>query len=139
MFYPALMVMCFGLATALWFARLPGSTSSLASFLSMRVKIGNLLVIASILLLWHLVFSIFGFYEAKRMTSPIVLAFDAAKATTLSAIVLAFMGKLFEIKMLTPTFWLTFWLLSSAIILMARIGVRYVLREIRTRGHNLRY
>ena len=68
-----------------------------------------------------------------------MLAFDAAKATTLSAIVLAFMGKLFEIKMLTPTFGLTFWLLSSAIILMARIGVRYILREIRTRGHNLRY
>jgi exopolysaccharide biosynthesis polyprenyl glycosylphosphotransferase len=139
MFYPALMVMCFGLATALLIARMPGSTRSLASFLSMRVKIGNLLVIASILLLWHLVFSIFGFYESKRMTSPIMLAFDAAKATTLSAIVLAFMGKLFEIKMLTPTFGLTFWLLSSAVILLARIGVRYVLREIRTRGHNLRH
>ena len=73
------------------------------------------------------------------MTSPIMLAFDAAKATTLSAIVLAFMGKLFDIKMLTPIFGLTFWLLSSAVILLARIGVRYVLREIRTRGHNLRH
>jgi exopolysaccharide biosynthesis polyprenyl glycosylphosphotransferase len=49
------------------------------------------------------------------------------------------MGKLFEIKMLTPIFGLTFWLLSSAVILLARIGVRYVLREIRTRGHNLRH
>jgi exopolysaccharide biosynthesis polyprenyl glycosylphosphotransferase len=138
-FYQALMVMSFGLATALLISGTPGSTISLASLLSLRVKVGQVLVIASVLLLWHLVFSIFGFYESKRMTSPIVLAFDAAKATTLSAIVLAFMGKLFEIKMLTPTFGLTFWLLSSAVILMARIGVRYVLREIRTRGHNLRY
>jgi exopolysaccharide biosynthesis polyprenyl glycosylphosphotransferase len=138
-FYPALMVLCFGLATALLISRLPGNGHAFESFLSMRVKVGNLLVVASVLLLWHVVFSIFGFYESKRMTSPLMLTFDAAKATTLSTIVLALMGRLFEIKMLTPSFSLTFWLLSSAVILLARIVVRYCLRKIRTHGRNLRH
>ena len=70
MFYPALMVVCFGLATALLIARMPGSTSSLGSFLSMRVKIGNLLVVASILLLWHLVFSIFWVLRVQANDQP---------------------------------------------------------------------
>ena len=100
-FYPALMVLCFGLVTAWLITRMPGTVHSLKSFLSMRVKVGNFLVVVSVLLFWHVVFSMFGFYESKRMTSPLMLAFDAAKATTLSAIGLAFMGKLFEIKMFT--------------------------------------
>jgi exopolysaccharide biosynthesis polyprenyl glycosylphosphotransferase len=137
-FYPALMVLCFGLVTALLITRMPGTVHSLKSFLSMRVKVGNFLVVVSVLLFWHVVFSMFGFYESKRMTSPLMLAFDAAKATTLSAIGLAFMGKLFEIKMLTPSFGLVFWLLSSATIMLARILVRYCLRTIRTHGRNLR-
>jgi exopolysaccharide biosynthesis polyprenyl glycosylphosphotransferase len=137
-FYPTLMVLCFGLATALVISEIPGHVS-LKAFLSMRVKVGNLVVLAAILLVWHLVFSIFGFYESKRMTSPVSLAFDAAKATTLSAIALGVMGKLFQIKMVTPKFGLIFWLVSSAVILTARILVRYLLRKIRTHGHNLRH
>jgi len=137
-FYPALMALCFGLTTALLIDRMPGTSHSVESFLSMRVKVENFLVVVAVLLFWHVVFSIFGFYESQRMTSPLMLAFDAAKATTLSAIGLALMGKLFEIKMLTPIFGVAFWLLSSAVILLARILVRYGLRRIRTHGRNLR-
>lgn len=137
-FYPALMVLCFGLATALLIDRMPGTVHSLEAFLSMRVKVENFLVVVSVLMFWHVVFSMFGFYESQRMASPLMLAFDALKATTLSAIGLALLGKLFEIKMLTPILSFTFWLLSSAAILLARIFVRYCLRRIRTYGRNLR-
>jgi exopolysaccharide biosynthesis polyprenyl glycosylphosphotransferase len=136
-FYPALMALCFGLATAIAFSEIP--SGGLAAFLSMRVKVGNLVVLAAILLVWHLVFSIFGFYESKRMTGAVALAFDAAKATTLSAIALAVIGKLFQIKMITPKFGVIFWLTSSVVILTARIFVRYLLRKIRMHGHNLRH
>jgi exopolysaccharide biosynthesis polyprenyl glycosylphosphotransferase len=137
-FYPALMAMCFCLVTALLISSLPGSVHSFESFMSMRVKVENILVIVSVLLMWHVAFSMFGFYESTRMTSPILLAFDAAKATTFSAIALAGFGKVFQIKMLTPTFDLTFWLLTTAVILLARIFVRYFLRRVRTHGRNLR-
>lgn len=138
-FYPALMAMCFGLVTALLISSMPGTVHSVASFLSMRVKVENILVVASVLLMWHVAFSIFGFYESTRMTSPISLAFDVAKATTSSAIALLFLSKVLEIKMMTPAFSLTFWLLSTAVVLLARILVRYCLRKIRTHGHNLRH
>jgi len=138
-FYPTLMVLCFGVTTALLISSLPGAIHNLASFLSMRVKVGNFMIVVSVLLLWHVAFSMFEFYESKRMINPLMLAFDAAKATTLSALGLALMGKLFQIKMLTPLFSLTLWFLSSVVILSARIFIRYCLRKIRTRGHNLRH
>ena len=106
----------------------------------MRVKVGNLVVLAAILLVWHLVFSIFGFYESKRMTSAdVAWRLMRQKRRRLSAIALAVMGKLFQIKMVTPKFGLIFWLVSSVVILTARIIVRYLLRKIRTHGHNLRH
>lgn len=138
-FYPALMVMCFGVTTASLLSSMPGTVHSFESFLSMRVKVGNCLVAISVMLLWHVAFSIFGFYESMRMTGPIKLGFDAVKGTTFSAVGLAFMGKVFQIRMLTPKFQLVFWLLSSVVILAARIFVRYCLRKIRTHGHNLRH
>ena len=137
-FYPSLMVLCFGWTTELLISRMPGS-ASFSAFLSMRVKVGNLLVLAAILLVWHLFFTFCGFYQSQRLTSPALLAFDAAKATTFSAIALAVLGRAFQIKMVTPEFAIIFWLLSSGVILTARIGVRYLLQQIRTHGHNLRF
>ncbi len=137
-FYPALMAGCFLAVTALLISSLPGTVPSFESFLSMRVKVENILVVASVLLMWHVTFAMFGFYESTRMTRPILLAFDAVKATTFSAIALFFLGKIFQIKMLTPAFNVTLWLLSSAVILLARISVRYFLRRVRTHGRNLR-
>jgi exopolysaccharide biosynthesis polyprenyl glycosylphosphotransferase len=134
-FYPALMVLCFGLATALTVSGLPQSVS-ISAFLSMRVKVGNLVVLAVILLVWHTVFSIFGFYQSQRMSGSISLAFDAAKATTLSAITLAVIGKLFQIRMVTPRSGIIFWLLSSVVILTARLFLRHMLRKFRMRGHD---
>ncbi len=132
------MVVCFGLATSLLIAQSPGN-ASLSRFLSIRVKIGNFVVLTAILLVWHLVFSIFGFYQSKRLSSPGSLAMDAAKATTLAAIALAVIGRLFQVTMITPRFALMFWFLSSVCIITARITVRYMLRQIRSHGHNLRH
>jgi exopolysaccharide biosynthesis polyprenyl glycosylphosphotransferase len=137
-FYPALMAGCFCLVTALLISSLPGTVHSFESFLSMRVKVENILVVVSALLMFHVAFAMFGFYESTRMTTPVLLAFDAAKATTFSAIALSVFGRVFQIKMLTPAFNVTFWLLSTAVVLIARILVRYSLRKIRTHGRNLR-
>src|SRR5438874_5723529 len=118
-FYPGLMILSFGWATELLISRMPGS-GSFSTFMSMRVKVGNLLVLAVILLVWHLLFTICGFYQSQRLASPVLLAFDSAKATTLSAVAIAMIGKLFQIKMVTPEFGIIFWLLSSGVILTAR-------------------
>jgi exopolysaccharide biosynthesis polyprenyl glycosylphosphotransferase len=44
-----------------------------------------------------------------------------------------------RVTMVTLSFMLIFWLLSSLLIIIARVAVRYLLRKIRLHGHNLRH
>jgi exopolysaccharide biosynthesis polyprenyl glycosylphosphotransferase len=137
LFYPSLMILCFGLATALVVSEGHGGVS-LSRFLSIRVKLSNLIVLTAVLLVWHLVFSVCGFYQSKRLSSLMSLVVDAAKATTLAAVALMLMARFFRVTMVTFSFMLLFWLLSSVLIIIARVTVRYLLRKIRLHGHNLR-
>lgn len=138
LFYPSLMILCFGLATALVVSEGHGGVN-LTRFLSIRVKLSNLIVLTAVLLVWHLVFSVCGFYQSKRLSSLYSLVVDAAKATTLATVTLMVMAKFFLITMVTFSFMLLFWLLSSMFIIVARVTVRYLLRKIRLHGRNLRH
>jgi exopolysaccharide biosynthesis polyprenyl glycosylphosphotransferase len=105
----------------------------------MRIKLSNFVVLAAVLLMWHLVFSICGFYQSKRLSSLTSLVTDAGKATTLAAVALMVMARFFQLNMVTLSFMLLFWLMSSVLIIVARVTVRYLLRKIRLHGHNLRH
>jgi exopolysaccharide biosynthesis polyprenyl glycosylphosphotransferase len=137
LFYPGLMVLCFGLATALLVSQ-GREGSSLSAFLAIRVKLANFVVLIAVLLAWHLIFSLCGFYQSKRLSTLAPIIVDALKATTLAAIALIVMAKVFRISMVTVTFVAVFWLLTSSVIVIARVAVRYVLGKIRLRGRNLR-
>ena len=137
LFYLGLMVLSFGLTTALLVSQGHGG-SNLSAFLSMRIKLSNFVVFGLVMFAWHLVLSLCGFYQSKRLSTTTSLAMDAPKATALATIVLMIAAKLFKISMATPMFFLVFWLLSSAVIIFARVTVRYVLGMIRLHGRNLR-
>src|ERR1039458_7136921 len=77
----ALMVFSFGLDTVRVAHETP--TTSLAEFLSMRVKVGNFALFALFLLAWHVVFCSFGLYSSKRFSSRWAEVLDLAKAATL--------------------------------------------------------
>lgn len=138
LFYASLMVLCFGLATVLVGSQGRGGVT-LAAFLSMRVKLTNFVVLGAVLLVWHLIFSWCGFFQSKRLSSQTSLVADAARATTLAVIALMVLAKLFMITMVSPRFILIFWILSSTLIVVARIAIRHLLGKIRLRGHDLRH
>ena len=85
LFYPGLMILCFGLATALVVSEGKGGVN-FSTFLSIRVKLANFIVLIAVLLMWHLVFSLCGFYQSKRLATVTSLVVDGAKATTLCTI-----------------------------------------------------
>lgn len=138
LFYASLMVLCYGLATALVVSEGQGGVS-FSAFLSVRVKLVNFVVFGIELLVWHLIFSICGFYQSKRLSTQGSLVIDAVKATTLASVGLLLMAKIFVVTMVTPRFVLIFWLLSSSLIVIARVTLRYLLGRIRVRGHDLRH
>ena len=111
---------------------------SFAQFLSMRVKIGNIVLFLSLLVLWHAIFSVFGLYHSKRLSSRRAELFDLIKATTTGTIVLGMMAILFHIEVVNSTFLLVFWTLVTGPGMVSRLMLRYFLGRLRTHHRNLR-
>src|ERR1700680_1755784 len=82
---------------------------SLSDFLSMRVTLGNFAIAAMTLVAWHIVFTLFGFYQSTRLVKLRAVVADTVKGTTLAAACLAAAAQLFRIRMATPRFLVLFW------------------------------
>ena len=118
-------------------SRLTGQVSFL-SFLSMRIKVQNMLVLLTLMLGWHFVLSMFGLYESKRLADKWSEAKDILKAISLGTVVVIVAALLFRIRMVTPIFILVFWALSISICISSRLLLRSFLRRVRSHGRNLR-
>jgi exopolysaccharide biosynthesis polyprenyl glycosylphosphotransferase len=131
------VVVSFGTATVL-VVRAQSSTS-LADFLSMRTKISNFLIFLLVLFAYHVVFRMFGLYRSRRLSTRMAELADILKATGAGLGCLVLVGWIFSIKMLTPTFLLTFSSISFIVLSLSRVALRSILVRLRVRGRNLRY
>ena len=104
----------------------------------MRIKLQNFVVFFLLLCVWHIIFSMFGLYSSKRLASRRREVMDAAKATSLSSIVLGCSSFLLGFRMVTPAFVFTFWVFSTLAVASTRLALRTWLRRFRARGHNVR-
>lgn len=136
LFNLGLMMVSFGLAMIM-----VAETTAIApwDFLSMRVKLSNFIIFSAVLWVWHVIFSLCGLYESRRLSGTGYLIVEAAKATTLASIFLAVVAALFQIKLATPAFLLFFWALSTTLIVGSRLAIRFFLGSVRRHGRNLRY
>jgi exopolysaccharide biosynthesis polyprenyl glycosylphosphotransferase len=133
----ALLVLSF-LAAAVPSLKEVGATS-LSDFLAMRIKVRNFLLFSGLLLLWHCLFSAFGLYESKRLVGKRSEAIDVWEVTSLGTIALVLIGVPLDLSFIHPRFLLVFWLLSTVTIVLSRKFLRWVLGQLRLRGHNLRH
>jgi exopolysaccharide biosynthesis polyprenyl glycosylphosphotransferase len=133
-----LMAVSFGVATILHVVHQGGGVT-LSGFLSMRIKLSNLVVFALLLLLWHVVLSLSGLYQSQRLATIRSLVVEAAKATTLATILLAAVMSALRISMVTPGFVFAFWICASTLVVLGRVLIRSFLETVRARGHNLRH
>lgn len=133
----ALMVGSFLLTTLLILRESNAMTFS--DFLSMRIKIGNFVLFFVLLVLWHIVFSAFGLYDSRRMSGRTADAIDAFKAAMVGTSLLTVASLAFRIRMISPSFLLVFWSISTGIAVVQRVLLRSVLERIRLKGRNLRH
>lgn len=136
LFDVTLMLCAFMLATLPVFRQHGGL--SFTQFLSMRVKIGNIVLFLSLVVLWHIIFSAFGLYHSKRLSSRSAELFDVLKATSTGTIILGTMAVLFHIEIVNSTFLLVFWVLITGPGLLSRLLLRFLLARLRTHHRNLR-
>ena len=111
---------------------------SLAQFLGLRIKLGDIVIFSSLLGIWILIFTILGLYGSKRLASRRSEAFDVIKATTLCAAVLGLASFLLDFQWVTPSFVAIFWACSTFVIVSIRMAVRTWLRRLRMHGRDSR-
>jgi exopolysaccharide biosynthesis polyprenyl glycosylphosphotransferase len=133
----AMVLLCFGLAT-LTVSHIFSRGVSLGDFLSYRIKIQNFIIFVGILLLWYRVFRFFDLYESRRLSRQRDEVSDIIKATSVGTILMYAIAIAFHVTMINYVFVGVFWVSLSFITAAGRLGVRYVLRQVRIKGKNLR-
>ena len=79
-----LIVMIAAIGIATWGVyNVSGAASNISfdSFLSIRIKVSNVLLIAVALLSWHVIFDALRLYQSRRLSTNLVIARDIAIAT----------------------------------------------------------
>jgi exopolysaccharide biosynthesis polyprenyl glycosylphosphotransferase len=132
------MACAFGLATVLAHPEI--HTASLTQFLTLRLEVRNFAIFLLLLLIWHSLFTSFQLYQSRRITTLWnTEALEVLKATGLGTLTIGGLGLLFDIEIITPLFLITFWITSSLFAVLSRLILRYMLKKVRTLGHNLNY
>jgi exopolysaccharide biosynthesis polyprenyl glycosylphosphotransferase len=111
---------------------------SFGDFLSMRIKLQNIVLFLGLLAVWHGVFSAVGLYHSKRIEARRNEVKDVLTATSVGTVLLVLAGALFRIRMITPLFLAAFWVVSSLTTVVYRLLLRQLLAWIRIHGRNLR-
>jgi len=133
----SIVILAFGLTTVVIVSEQTQMTVS--DFLSMRMKISNVLISISALWLYHLAFNAFGLYRSRRLSTWAAEIFDIVRAITFCVAGSMLIGWALTIRMLTSTFLLTFWAITVAALSISRVSMRLVLARIRVHGRNLRH
>jgi exopolysaccharide biosynthesis polyprenyl glycosylphosphotransferase len=131
------MVLSFVLATIA--AHHQFNAVSFQEYLAMRVTVQNFALFLGLLLGWHFIFVLMGIYKSSRLTSQRTRIIDEIKATFSGSLALFVIAVLFRIVLVTPVFLAVFLTASSAIIILSRVILGYVLKLMRVNGRNLRH
>ena len=135
-----LVIMALSFVLAASVVSLQISTVSLVEFLSMRISVHNFALFLALLYLWHVIFSVFGLYQSRRLSTRRAEIADLIKATSLGTIAIFIGGGyILHIGVITPVFVGMFWAVSGASSISVRLILRYVLAQMRLRGRNLRH
>jgi len=114
-------------------------TFTAAELLSTRVKIHNFAIFALFIFVWHLIFSLLGLYESRRLSSCRSEIVGVIKASSLAALVILISTVIFRIVLVTRLFVVVFWVVSMCTIVVSRLILRATLALVRKHGRNLRH
>jgi exopolysaccharide biosynthesis polyprenyl glycosylphosphotransferase len=112
---------------------------SLSEFMSLKIKLGNCLLFAVLLIAWHNLFVLCGLYASKRLTRRSTEVYGVCKATLLASALLLLLARAVRIDMVSTSFALVFCIVCAGIMASGRVAARSLLRAVRSRGHNTRF
>ena len=134
----SVMVFAFALA-AVVSALSVSNFVSFENFFSMRIKLRNIVIVLSFFLLWQFLFSMLGIHRSRRIDKSIQELTDLLKLTTISTFILLGLSVFFNLRMIDKLFLVNFWGVSSLLLILSRIVMRFSLKKARLQGRNLRH
>jgi exopolysaccharide biosynthesis polyprenyl glycosylphosphotransferase len=132
----ALMILAF--MTAAVVVVYQNYTITVSELFSMRVKIHNFAIFALFIVVWHLIFSLLGLYESRRLSNSWDEIVGVIKASSLGTFVILISTIIFRIVLVSYLFLVVFWVVSTCAIVASRLILRVTLAFIRKHGRNLR-
>lgn len=112
---------------------------SFARFLAMRTRIVDFGIFVLALSICHVIFQACGLYRSRRLSRRSAEVVDVLKSMTLISACFVALSFLFSIEMITIRFVTIFWVLSSLLLSVGRLGLRFVAVRLRVHGRDLRY
>jgi exopolysaccharide biosynthesis polyprenyl glycosylphosphotransferase len=135
-----LMLCALSLAIVLNYApadRVPVSEYAI-DFLSTRVKVGNALLCASMLLVWYVVFNLQGIYRSHRLSKFTEELREIGRAVFLASLMLLMMAQIGRWQTITLRTAASVGAIGLILIVSMRLLLRLNLRRLRLRGHNIK-
>jgi len=128
------------MCVALFVAKLlhASGPASLVQFFSARVKVTNLLVLFAVIPIWHSLFRSFNLYESRRLTSRRSQLIDVLNAGSLGVMCSWTLCLLLRIRLMPWHVVLSFWLISTFLLVCGRLVLMFMLARTRAHGRNLR-
>jgi exopolysaccharide biosynthesis polyprenyl glycosylphosphotransferase len=115
-----------------------GAFMPLSVLAQKTLQVHTILAMIALPLLWKPAFTLIGLYRSKRLTPPLREFPELLKAAGAATIILALVGFVFGVRTITPLVLWRFLPLSICCLAVSRYSMRYILRVLRRRGHNLR-
>lgn len=108
-------------------------------FLAMRTRVVNFGIFLIMLFSCHIVFQLCRMYRSRRLSKHKVEFIAILKAMTLNTASFIVFGYIFSIHMITMRFLVIFWIVSTTVMTVGRLALRYVAAYLRMQGRDLRY
>jgi exopolysaccharide biosynthesis polyprenyl glycosylphosphotransferase len=110
-----------------------------ASFVEMRISLGNCLLFAFLVFVWHSVFIACGLYLSQRLSSLRTQTLEVLRASLLAAVVLYVVGHAFHFHVFALRFVALFWFSTALTMMSGRFMAHGILLALRRRGGNTRH
>ncbi len=122
-----------------WYTASRAAHVDLTAFLSIRIKLVNLIGLLVMLFIWQMLCYHLGLYNSRRLQGYWQEWKDIVKATSLATLIFVVGAHIFDIVLFTPVFISFFWVSTTVLTISFRSLLRYVLKHLRLQGRNLRF
>jgi exopolysaccharide biosynthesis polyprenyl glycosylphosphotransferase len=132
-------VAVFAFIAATIIAQRPGTIDTAQKIIDMRISVKNLMVLLLLSSAWYIILSAAGLYNSKRLSTFGREVKDIAKGAIFCVAATFIMNVLFPMNLANKYFLLLFGVALFGTLITSRIVLRFLLKQLRLRGANLRH